>query len=240
MRPLLLLICVGAGIATLMGSTARGTARPSIFFADSSNEQPGGTAALELFVSLAASAPTAEGLTITAPVGYALTAKPVGAQLGVAAVTVRTPTRTLRRPLVGAIVAADPATLVDDPVLRACAPGAHTGVWQLMLFGAAQATVPIAVDQLSSGGSYRLTVCLDALRAAQLVPVEIDLGLVDVHNPAAVGVYDWSTLVTPFDPTGGPDFTNASELRGDAPLPQVLTVKASYDAKTRQLTVRGK
>jgi hypothetical protein len=239
MRPFLLLICVGTVLATLGGSAAHGAGRPSIFFADSSNERPGGTAALELFVSLAASAPTAEGLTITAPSGYTLTPKPFGAQLGVAAVTVRTGARLLRRPLVGAIVDTDPAASVDDPVLRACAPGTHTGVWQLMLFGPAQAMVPIAVDELASGGSYKLTVCFDALRSAQLAPVEIDLGLVDVHNPAAIGVYDWSALVTPFDAAGAPDFANASELRGDAPLPQNVTVKATFDAKTKTLTVRG-
>src|SRR5260221_12663238 len=147
MRPFLLLICAVTALATLGGGAAHGAARPSIFLADSSNEQPGGTAALRLVVVFAPSSATAEGLTITAPSGYVLTAKAVGEQLGLAAVTVRTATRTLRRPLVGAIVDADPATLVDDPVLRVCAPGAHTGVWQLMLFGAAQATVPIAGDQ---------------------------------------------------------------------------------------------
>jgi hypothetical protein len=240
MRAFLFLICVATALAMTAGESAHGAPRPSIFFADSSSEQPGGIGALELFVSLAASAPTTESLTFTAPAGYVLTPKGIGEQLGVAAVTVTDATRRLPRPLVGVIVETDPATSVPDPVLQVCAPGPHAALWQLSLLGSAHANVPIAVDRLASGGSYKLTVCLDGLWAAKLVPIQLDLGLVDVHNPATTGVYDWSALVTPFDAAGKPDITGDSELRGDAPLPQVLTTSASYRTKTKRLVVHGR
>jgi hypothetical protein len=240
MRPFLLLICAATVVATVSGGAAHAVARPSIFFADSSSEQPGATAALELYVSLAASAQAPDEIVFTAPAGYGLTEKPIGGQLGVAAINIRTPARALQRPLVGTIVNVDPATLASDPVLHACAPGAHTELWQLSLLGSVRASVPIAVDRMASGGSYALTVCLAALRTSGVAPVQIDLGLVDVKNPVATGVYGWSALVTPFGAAGAPDAAGASELRGDAPLPQLLTVRGSYDAKTKLFVARGR
>jgi hypothetical protein len=108
-----------------------------------------------------------------------------------------------------------------------------------MLIGSAEATLPITLDALPSGG-YQLTVCLGGLRAVNLVPGVVQLGLIDVRNPDVAGVYDWSALVTPFDAAGQPDSMNASELRAHAPLPQTLTIKASYSARTKLLTVRGR
>jgi hypothetical protein len=239
MRTLLLLVCIATGLVTLAGGAARGASRPSFLFVNSSTEEPAGKGALQIVVSLAAGSPTTEGFTVTAPAGYVLPHRAVGAQMGIAAVNVRNATRTLPGPLVGALVVADPVAALNDPVLRACAPGSHAEAWQLMLTGSVEATVPIAVDRLASGGSYRLTVCLDGLQAVQLVPVRVDVDLVDVSNPAAAGVYDWSALVTPFDTAGHPDFASATELRAHVPLPQSLTLKASYDPRTKRFTARG-
>src|SRR5205085_4465784 len=52
-------------------------------------------------------------------------------------------------------------------------------------------------------------------------------------------VYVWSALVSPFDSTGALDPTATYELRADEPLPQSITIKATYASATKQLVVRG-
>jgi hypothetical protein len=237
MRTTLSLVACAAALAlALAGGGAGAAGQRAVFSVDSSDPVPGEIGAVELSMLLP-SAPTAS-LAITAPAGYAFTPKPVGEQLGVAAFEVKNALRPFPRPLVGAIVMT--ATVpTADPALQSCAPGVHTEEWQLALLGAVRATLPIAVDMAPAGGSVRLTVCLGPLRAAGVVPTGLTFGLVDVHNPAAPGIYRWSALVAPFDGAGAVDQARASELRADVPLPEALTATAAFNRTTRILTVRG-
>jgi hypothetical protein len=230
--------CVVAVAVLLVGPARGADERAPFFVVYTSNELPGVKTAVELFM-VVGTTPAVERVTISAPGGYLFTDKDVGEQVGLGFVDVRVPGLSRPRALIGTLVIADPALLASDAVLASCAPGSHSGAWQLVVNGRTSVTLPIAVDDLAAGGA-RLTVCLDPLRALSVVPTELDLALLDVRNPTSSGVYDWSTLVTDFGADGKPDPASVSELRADAPLPQTLTLHASYDRRTKILTVRGR
>jgi hypothetical protein len=171
------------------------------------------------------------------PGGHGVTLAPVGTRLGEAEVDVGPAAGGAATKLKGSAVVSDPAAFAADPQTQTCAPGTHAATWSLNL---GTATVPIAVDALSTGGSYRLTLCLDSLRVASLKPVDIYFALEQVfRNPATPQVYWWSALVTPVDATGAPAPTSAFEIQGGEPIPEPLSIRASWDVKKHVFTARG-
>jgi hypothetical protein len=180
---------------------------------------------------------SANSIAITEPAGYGTTlAQPIGKQIGDAEIDAA--------PLAGGKVERYPGTLVTteptaDALATACAPGSHAATWHLALNSLASVVVPIVVDRLP-GGNYRMTACLDTLRVAGLKPVEVYFTVRTVfRNPTRKGVYRWSAIVTPTSAAGTPDPGTAFEMRADEPLPETLDSTASYDKKSRTLTIKG-
>src|SRR4029077_4588140 len=69
----------------------------------------------------------------------------------------------------GATTVSDPSAFAANPLAQSCAPGTHTPPWSSSLEDSA--SIPIAVD--ASGGSYRITLCLNALQHPGGKPVDI-------------------------------------------------------------------
>ena len=201
------------------------------------DQTPGATTDLYLELVLLAAQPNATTAAVTVPGGYGVTLAPVGTRLGEAEVDVVPAAGGAATKLKGSAVVSDPAAFAADPQTQTCAPGTHAATWSLNL---GTATVPIAVDALSTGGSYRLTLCLDSLRAANLKPVDIYFALEQVfRNPATPQVYWWSALVTPVDATGAAAPTSAFEIQGGEPIPEPLSIRASWDVKKHVFTAHG-
>lgn len=204
------------------------------------HQTPGDVTDVDLDVELVAASPAAASVALTVPAGYRIAGTPVGAQLGHAEVEVMPASGGAVSTLKGTVVSADPALFATDPQGQLCAPGTHGGAWRLALDGSPSVTVPVAVDQLSTGGSYKLVICLGAFRTASLKPVDVYLETRDVfRNPPSAGLYRWSALVTPFGAGGTADPTLAFELRGGEPLPETLGAKPVYDGNRRSLTITG-
>src|SRR6185295_17720180 len=88
---------------------------------------------------------------------------------------------------------------------------------------------------------YRLTMCLDSVRAAGLKPTELYVVLESVlTNPSTAGLYWWSTRITPLAATGVADPATAYDLQGGEPLPETLTLKSVWNPKKHLLTLSGK
>ena len=145
------------------------------------------------------------------------------------------------------IVVDDPARYVSDPLAQSCAPGGHGALWRaaLSLFGQ-EIAIPIAIDATGSGGSaaYRIRLCPFRAPSASLPAgvAFLQLGLAFIDQaavPTAPGLYTWSALVTPASQFVA-DPTRAFELRAIVPVPQTLSLSASYDSKTRSATFSGK
>jgi hypothetical protein len=204
------------------------------------DQTPGDATDIDLDVVLVHGAPAVGSIALTLPAGYRITGRQFGAQLGRAEVEVMPAAGGAVSTLKGTIVTADPATLAADPQVQLCAPGTHASAWRLVVSGSASVTIPVVVDPLAGGGSFRIVACLAALRGASLKPVDVYLETRDVfRNPAGAGTYTWSALVTPFDAAGAPDATGAFEVLGDEPLPETLSAKPVYSVKTKTLTVSG-
>jgi hypothetical protein len=235
-----LLVVCSAVVATLVVGPAGAADTQSLFFVDTFDQRPGATGGVAFDFLFGTPTPAIESVAITVPAGYHLPTGAVGAQLGSAEIDAQPALGGAATALKGSIVVADPATLAADPLAQTCAPGAHGAAWQLVLSGSASVSLPVTSDPLPSGGSSKLTICLDALRAANLVPTEVYLQIEDgVTNPSSPGLNRWTALATRFDAVGKPDPTTVFELRADEPLPHTLSVKASYDVKKRLLTVKG-
>ena len=96
------------------------------------------------------------------------------------------------------------------------------------------------MDALTSGGSYRITVCLNALPHNGSTPVGVYFEPNGVfRNPPAPKTYVWSALVTPVDGSGAPNPAAAFEVQGGEPIPEPLTLRATWDARHHVLTARG-
>jgi hypothetical protein len=59
------------------------------------------------------------------------------------------------------------------------------------------------------------------------------------RNPSAPKTYVWSALVTPVDASGAPNPAAAFEVQGGEPIPEPLTLRATWDARHHMLTARG-
>jgi hypothetical protein len=239
-RPRVALLSVLAGAAALAAAPAGADINYPELDVYTYRQAPDDVSDVDLDVELQSASPPAASVALTVPAGYRIAGMPPGAQLGPAEVDVMPVAGGSVSTLKGTMVTADPASLTTDPQAQLCAPGPHGSAWRLALGGSASVTVPVAVDQLSTGGSYRLVLCLGAFRAASLKPVDLYLETRGVfRNPPSAGLYRWSALVTPFGATGTADPTLAFELRGDEPLPETLGAKPVYDVRRKTLTVTG-
>ncbi len=147
----------------------------------------------------------------------------------------------------GSVVVADPAAYAADPVAQACAPGAHTAVWNMtaQLLGN-PIQLPMAVDQVDNSGaapSYVIRYCPfaapSAAYASGLVFFDFGLGLPLTGMPSAPGTYTWSALITPASSwTAEP--ASAFELRALVPIPNTLTAHARYEAKSHSAVITGR
>jgi hypothetical protein len=230
----ILVVLVAATLAAPSGLADAAFPELQVFSYD---QQPGKKTDLSLEAVLLASQPSAETVAITVPAGYGATLLPVGARLGDAEVDVVPASGDPVAKLKGAAFVSDPGAFAADPQAQACAPGAHAAIWSLRV---GTLSLPIAFDSLPTGGSYRITACLDALRTANLKPVDVYFLLKGVFiNPTPPKTYWWSALVTPLDANGAADPTSAYELQGGEPIPETLTLRATWNSRHHVLTARG-
>jgi hypothetical protein len=145
-----------------------------------------------------------------------------------------------------------PATgkvFVDNPanyLTQTCAPGTHAAVWVLKMTVASQEVdVPVYVDaatpDIASSASYTLTACFAnpaTINGLHVGEADVDLTQ-GFTNPTATANHLWRAIITPFDATGNPSQTGATELQAVVPLPQRLTVTAHYSKKTHKVTFSG-
>jgi len=196
------------------------------------DQRPGATTNLSLDVILLAGSPAANTVVITVPAGYgANLAQQIGARLGAAEVDFA-PTAIVK----GATTVSDPSAFAANPLAQSCAPGTHTATWSISLEDST--SIPIAVDTI--GGSYRLTLCLNALQHPGGKPVDIYFEPNGVfRNPSAPRMYWWSAVVTPADASGVSNPAGAFEVQGGEPIPEPLSLRATWDAHRHVLTARG-
>lgn len=141
-----------------------------------------------------------------------------------------------------------------DATAQACSAGSHAAVWvaTLELDEGPSFTIRIYVDPTSGDevvrGAFRLVACfpspyVPALQGgaplgAQFASFELNL---PVTKQPASGSYAWRLLVTPFlYGTATPDDASTFEVRTRVLVPHVLTLTASYQAKTKTLLVSGR
>jgi len=196
------------------------------------DQSPGATTDLSLDVILLAGSPAANTVVVTVPTGYgANLAQQIGDRLGAAEVDFA-PSGIVK----GSTTVSDPSTFAANPLAQSCAPGTHTATWSLSLEDST--SVPIAVDAI--GGSYRITLCLNALQHPGGKPVDVYFEPNGVfRNPSAPRIYWWSAVVTPADASGVSNPAAAFEVQGGEPIPEPLTLRATWDARRHVLTARG-
>lgn len=192
----------------------------------------------------------AAGVTLAIPAGYRvnLTQSP-GARVGLLTGAVQSAGGDPGSTFVDApIVVDDPARYASDPAAQACAPGAHSALWRMSpkILGR-PFELPIAVDaiQQADGTGYTLHFCpLDPPSVAYPAGLALESAMIDlagsVSAPTRAGTYRWSALVTPATPqTLAPDTSATFELRSSVGLPQLLTLHAAYEPKSRDAILSG-
>jgi hypothetical protein len=230
---LAVVVLVALSLAAATGLADSTTPELDVYTVDQSR---GSATELSLDVLLLPGSPAASTVVITAPAGYGATlTQPIGTRLGDAELDVTaggTPVQNM-----GSTVVADPAAFAANAAAQQCAPGAHTAVWSMSL--SSGTAVPIAVDAVTSDSTYRITACLNAVQPSGATPTQIYLDLTNVfRNPSAAATYWWRALVTPTGPTGA-NPAAAYELQGGEPIPEPLTLKATWDKKHHLFTARG-
>lgn len=150
----------------------------------------------------------------------------------------------------GVVTTGDPATLPGDPAAQACAPGTHAAVWVASYkAGTRTGSVRFYVDATTgteaSLGAYRLVACFVSPDATPEGPyfIEFELGIRAsvLTPPTARGTYVWRMLVTPYvDGTTSTNPAGIFEARSHVLVPHVLSGRARYLAKKRQLVVSGR
>jgi hypothetical protein len=214
-------------------------------------EDAGGASyfAAQAYFDTAATAPAAK-IRISAPAGYSvdLAAQP-GTEIGLLGAGFEdiAGSNDSFAFATAKLVAADPAQVASDPLAQACAPGAHAAVWTASLELSAQTlSLPVFVDQGGDAGApFTVTVCPlrapssslpGGMRLTTLILVASDI----VHFPTESGEYTWNAAVTPARAGSYEADPSATfELRSKVPVPQVLTVRTKYDAKTHVATING-
>jgi hypothetical protein len=192
-----------------------------------------------------------------APVGFTLTAPPVGGKVGTAAgVSIATDVGNDEEHLRGDIVAVNPADPAYAQLSATCDNVAHAAVWVARLQAAGQSlNVPIFVDRTTGAeaqlASTKLVVCLapqDApVGSAVKTPggeklVSFTFNLTALSNPSAAGEYRWRSLWTPYvSGTATIDPAKTVEAQSVVRLPGSLSLTATRfkQGKRTFVTVRG-
>jgi hypothetical protein len=230
-----LAVALLAALALAGPAGGRSTADPPAeLFVFPFDTTPGAAAETDVDLSL----PDSSSLAIAAvteyvPAGYTVAlGSPPGAAIGNATVFVS----GRINPASAGLFTADPASYAND----SCAPGVHAGVWTAALD---TSPLTIFVDATSGDetarGAYKLVYCLPA-PGARIVDVDLDLQSV-LTNAAAGGLLTWRALVTPYQPgTGTPLPAGVFEVRSIVALPQILSFRPAFAAKTNVLTLNGR
>jgi hypothetical protein len=245
-RPALLCALLVLAVAAAFASPAAGRSLadpPAQLFVFPFDNAPGAAAETDVDLSL----PDSSSLAIAAvtdylPTGYTVAlGGPPGTAVGAATIFVS----GRLDPISAGLFTADPAPFATDTTAQACAPGTHAGVWTaaLTVSGAALPLTifvdPTTGDEAARGG-YRLDYCLPALGDTRIVDVDLDLQHV-LTNAVAGGLLTWRAVVTPYQPgTGTPLPTGAFEVRSIVSLPQILSFRPAFTAKTNVLTLNGR
>jgi hypothetical protein len=198
----------------------------------------------------AATPAVAARVDLTIPAGYRvnLAGRP-GARVGLLLGSVESANGDSGSTFVTApLVVDDPARYAADPAAQACAPGDHTALWRMSpkILGRTF-ELPVAVDAVPQAGgtAYTMHFCpIDRPSAAFPAGLAFDTATIDfadsVSAPARAGTYRWSALVTPATPeTLAPDSSATVELRAVVGLPDLLTLHARYEPKSRQAILSG-
>jgi hypothetical protein len=248
----LIVLSVAAALASPAGGRSLADP-PAELFVFPFDNTPGTAAETDVDLSLPDSSSLAmAAVTDYLPTGYAVgLSSPPGTAIGQVTIFVS----GQLDPISAGLFTADPAPFATDTAAQACAPGAHAGVWTaaLTVSGAAlQLTIlvdPTTGDE-AARGAFRLVYCLPSPSVApdqgglpggaRVVDVDLDLQNV-LTNAAGGGVLTWRAFVTPYQPgTGTPLPAGAFEVRSIVALPQILSLRRVFAAKTNVLTLSGR
>jgi hypothetical protein len=227
-------LAAAAVVAVLAAAPAAGDVDAPVMFVDTWQQSPGADTQVGLLFDRLQTRAAPESIAITLPPAYRATIPSLTDTPALLFVNGKTWS--------GDDLEADGKLAVVDaaavaPQLATCAPGAHSSVWQVAL-GSPTRSVLVTLD--AAPGATKLTICLDALHAERSVVSFVEVDIPDVfRNPVVPSTYVWDAVVTPYDATGAIAPTSAYELRGDEPLPQTLTIKPTYNAAKKLLTIRG-
>jgi hypothetical protein len=208
----------------------------------------GTTTATSVNLNLATSSdsPAVVAVSVRVPKGYTLQLdRPTGTPIGSAVLfwgdfSAATPPTIA----IGSIKIADPTAAAADPASQACDPNPHLAVLALALQTPANTTIPatIFVDGPGddSNAAYLLELCPPAQPGQPLGAVSLSIDGSILLAPTTPAVYTWSAFVTPASPGASiADPTKTFELRADLPVPQDLTLEATYNEKTRKAMLSG-
>jgi hypothetical protein len=213
----------------------------------------GSSSQTTIHVNVATTSDAVAQINIFAPAGVAANlGATAGTKIGsVDATAIAHDQGGLTLPLSGDVDADNPAAHTAD----ACSPGTNQAVWNMNLSVAGQTLViPIYVNATTGAatalGAYNLKICLPpwdvpvgapgrAAFGAQLVDARLVLNGI-FTSPTTPGTGVWEMITTPWTPgKGTPNPAGTWESRGIVPLPVVLTIKATYNAKKNTWTLSG-
>ncbi len=248
------LLALVAGLVLALAGNALAAYKPTfVVRTDSQQIAGGGGAGMTFRVSVPRDDDATAKVTMYVPQGYGgVLGKAPGTDLGpVSAQVIAKALGSALLPLTGRVVAADPATAVNNP----CSPGTHEAVWNLNLTAAGQQlVVPVYIDTITAGpetafAKFKLQICLPspdvpqaqggATFGAKLIFAQFSVKQV-FTNPSARGANTFRGLFTPYVPGGGtPNAAGTVETRSTNLLPAQLAMSAVVNQRTGIVTVRG-
>jgi hypothetical protein len=245
-------LAVGAAQAFATSATAGPAARLTVVPGDAT---PGHASDATADVVLSPRSPAAARLVIYAPQGWGIsTGGAAGSPVGAIFVEALTDTSPFG-PAVGfSTLSVGAPALATDAVAQACSPGPHNAVWvtTVKVTGGTQVSLRFYLDQTSGSetalGAYRITTCLPSPYLPEqqggapggLQVSDLSFSM-PATNPASQGTYAWRVLVTPYGyGTATPDTASTFEARTHVLFPYALTLRASYQTRTRTLVVSGR
>jgi hypothetical protein len=197
--------------------------------------------------------PLTAAVELLVPRGYTVDlALPAGREIGVVFADIADAAGSPSRASTAAVlVVDDPAKYAADPAARACAPGLHAAVWVAPLSVLGQSLMLAVFLDPANGpaaaaAAYELRFCPlwppSQARSAGLAAWNVTLVVEGaIGLPTAQGRYTWSALVTPAAPGSlVPQPSGTFEVRAIVPMPQRLTLRARYVAKTKTALLSGR
>ena len=248
----LLVLCTTATVGLVVAGAAPTASEPPAaqIFAATYHDQTG--LGVAFGIAKFGKGPSMAKATIYVPSGYRLDlSRPPGSQIGETFVAILYSGGFTSGS--GTVSTVDPAALPGDPAAQACAPGTHAAVWIATYKAAARkGAVRFYVDPTSGAeaslGAYRLVACFLSPDDNPEGPyfIQFELGLAGsggsvLTPPARSGTYVWRVLVTPYvDGTTTPDPAATYEAPTHVFVPHVLSERARYRSRSRQLVVTGR